>query len=51
MDISTLQIDFLFFYKKSICLKVLIPSAVGGDYNPRVAGFLPALEKIPAPLC
>jgi hypothetical protein len=31
----------LFFYKKSICLKVLIPSVVGGDYSLWVAGVSP----------
>jgi hypothetical protein len=40
---STLQICFLFFHKKSICLKVLIPSAVGGDYSPLGCGGQPAL--------
>ena len=39
--VSDLEMIFLFFYKKPICLKVLIPSVVGGYYSPLVAGLSP----------
>ena len=42
---STLQVSFLFFCKKLTCLKVLIPSVLGGYYSPWVAGISPLLEK------